>query len=204
MADATLAPRPALDGVAVPGRYGRPDGAPGVIVAERKGLALATIMARHGREGELARAMRDGFGLEPPERPRRVAAGDLALVGAGPGQWLAVGEGEFADNLEGRLAARLSGLAAVADQSDGRMVLRLAGPRLREALAKGCPVDLHPRAFAPGDAALTAIAYMGVHLWQLDPAPTFEIAVSRSYAESFWRWLTASAAEFGYEVREGF
>ena len=185
-------------------RHAKPDVAADVIIAQRKGFGLVIVMVRHGRKDEFVQAMREGFGLELPDRPRRVTAGDLALVWAGPGQWLAVGEGEFADDIEGRLAARLSGLAAVADQSDGRMVLRLAGPRLREALAKGCPVDLHPRAFAPGDTALTAIAYMGVHLWQLDPAPTFEIAVSRSYAESFWRWLTASAAEFGYEVREGF
>jgi heterotetrameric sarcosine oxidase gamma subunit len=79
-------------------------------------------------------------------------------------------------------------------------VLRIGGPRARAALAKGCPLDLHPRAFGPGDTAVTAIAHVGVQLWQLDDAPTYELAVPRSMAKSFWTWLSASAAEFGLAV----
>jgi sarcosine oxidase subunit gamma len=71
---------------------------------------------------------------------------------------------------------------------------------VRETLAKGCPVDLHPRAFEPGDTALTAIAHMGVQLWQGDAAPTYELFVTRSMAGSFAEWLLAAAAEFGLEV----
>ena len=41
---------------------------------------------------------------------------------------------------------------------------------------------------------------MGVQLWQIDDTRSYDIAVFRSLSESFWRWLTASAAEFGYEV----
>jgi sarcosine oxidase subunit gamma len=123
----------------------------------------------------------------------------LDLIWAGPQQWLAISEDRAAPE---RLARALEGLAAVSDQSDGRAVLRLSGPKLRDTMAKGCPVDLHPRAFRPGDTALTAIAHIGVQLWQLDEAPTFEIAVFRSMAGSFWRWLSGSAAEFGLEVRD--
>jgi methylglutamate dehydrogenase subunit D len=38
------------------------------------------------------------------------------------------------------------------------------------------------------------IAHIGVILWQLDDAPTFEVATFRSYAFSFRRWLDATAA----------
>ncbi len=41
---------------------------------------------------------------------------------------------------------------------------------------------------------------MGVQLWQADGTRSYDIAVFRSLSGSFWRWLTASAAEFGYEV----
>ncbi|RYE86794.1 MAG: hypothetical protein EOP19_05950, partial [Hyphomicrobiales bacterium] len=34
----------------------------------------------------------------------------------------------------------------------------------------------------------------------VDAAPTFDVAVTRSYAASFWHWLEASAAEFGLAV----
>jgi methylglutamate dehydrogenase subunit D len=30
-------------------------------------------------------------------------------------------------------------------------VLRITSPRVRDALAKGVAIDLHPRAFRPGD-----------------------------------------------------
>jgi methylglutamate dehydrogenase subunit D len=82
-------------------------------------------------------------------------------------------------------------------------VLRLTGPQARAVLAKGLPIDLHPRAFAPGSAATSTISLMGVQIWQVDDAPTYDLAFFRSVSASFWHWLTASAAEFGYEVAGG-
>ncbi|MGH3851274.1 MAG: sarcosine oxidase subunit gamma, partial [Pseudonocardiaceae bacterium] len=101
-----------------------------------------------------------------------------------------------------QLEAALAGSASLVDQSDGKAVLRIAGPRTRDVLAKGCPLDLHPRVFKPGDAATTAISLIPCQLWQIDEAPTYDIAVASSYAGSFWRWLTASAAEYGYQVAD--
>ena len=67
-------------------------------------------------------------------------------------------------------------------------------------LAKGCSLDLHPRVFKPGDAATTPIALIDCQLWQIDDTPSYDLAVPSSFAESFWSWLTASAAEYGYAV----
>ena len=61
-------------------------------------------------------------------------------------------------------------------------------------------IDLDPRAFAPGDAAVTSIAHVGAHFWQLDAAPTYEFAVFRSYSAAFWEGLVEAAAEFGVAV----
>jgi sarcosine oxidase subunit gamma len=41
---------------------------------------------------------------------------------------------------------------------------------------------------------------MGVQLWQAGDPQSYDLAIFRSVSQSFWRWLTASAAEFGYEV----
>lgn len=84
------------------------------------------------------------------------------------------------------------------DQSDGRVVLRISGPRARDALEKGLHIDLHPRVFGPGDTALTAISYIGVHFWQLDALPTYEFTMFRSFAIAFCEWLAEAAAEFGF------
>ncbi len=43
---------------------------------------------------------------------------------------------------------------------------------------------------------------MSAYLWQVDEAPTYEIAVPASFAGSFWHWLSDAAAEYGYVVED--
>jgi sarcosine oxidase subunit gamma len=194
-----LTPRSAFAGFLVPGRHGRTEGKAGVTVRPRDGrLVLARLIARKGRAADLAAAIRFRYGLDLPATPKRVEQGGLAVIWSGPGQWLAVAED--GRDLARDLADAAGAFAAISDQSDGLAVLRVSGPRARDALVKGVGLDLHPRAFGPGDAAVTVIAHVGAQLWQLDNAPTYEIAVFRGFAGSVWRWLEASAAEFGCDV----
>jgi len=190
----------ALAGLAVPGRYGKEGGEPGVVIAERSGLGLATVAARKGQAEALKAAVASAYGVGLPDGSRVVHGSQVSFVGYGPGQWLAVSETLANESLARDLTQRLKGLASVSDQSGGRTVLRLSGKRARDVLAKGLPIDLHHRAFGPGSAATGTISLMGVQLWQVDEVPTYDIALFRSLSASFWRWLTASAAEFGYEV----
>jgi methylglutamate dehydrogenase subunit D len=124
----------------------------------------------------------------------------VSFIGYGPGQWLAVSASLANEALARNLSETLAGLASISDQSGGRTVLRISGPHARDVLAKGLPIDLDPRAFPLGSAATSAISHMGVQLWQLDDTRSYDLAIFRSVSESFWSWLTASAAEFGYVV----
>lgn len=189
-----------LAGVAVPGRFGKTDGTPGVHLSERVSLGLATVATHKGQDEGLKQKVREAYGVDLPDRSIIVQEPAVSFVGIGPGQWLAVSESLKHDALARDLAKQLKGLASVSDQSDGRTVLRIGGPRARDTLAKGLPIDLDPRAFPKDGAATSVISLMGVQLWQVDDTPTYDIAVFRSLSGSFWRWLTASAAEFGYEV----
>lgn len=195
-----LAPRSGLEELAVPGRHGTAGA--GVTLALRNDLAMAMVIARRGQQDRLAERVRNTFGIDLPTTPCRAEAGPTAFVWSGPGQWLACAEGIEPQEFEARLRSELAGAASVSDQSDGRAVVRIAGPRARDMLAKGVMVDLHPRTFGPGDAALTTIAYISVHLWQIDETPTFELAFYRSFAGSFWRWLTDAGAEYGVQVED--
>jgi sarcosine oxidase subunit gamma len=188
----------ALKGLAVPGRYGKTGGEPGLVITERLGLGLATVAARRG--APVRAAVKSSYGVDWPDDSTVGQGSQVSFMGYGPGQWLAVSETLSGEALARDLKQRLKGLASVSDQSGGRTVLRLTGPRARDVLAKGLPIDLHPRAFGPGSAATSTISLMGVQLWQVDDAPTYDIALFRSVSASFWRWLTASSAEFGYEV----
>jgi sarcosine oxidase subunit gamma len=193
----------ALEGLAIPGRFGREGGEAGVTIEERTGLGLATVAARKGAAEALMQAVASTYGVELPDRSRAVHGPSMSFIGYGPGQWLAVSETFASETLARELSERLRGLASISDQSGGRTVLRLSGPRARAVLAKGLPIDLHPRAFEPGSAATSTISLMGVQIWQVDDAPSYDLAIFRSVSASFWHWLTASAAEFGYQVAKG-
>jgi heterotetrameric sarcosine oxidase gamma subunit len=189
----------ALDGVAAPGRTGRGTASPGVTVCEIQGAGLATVTARKGRRAALLDSARSVFGAELPATPRRVEGRDIAFIWSGPDQWLACKLPAPSEGMEALLATSFAGLASIVDQSHGRTLLRVTGPHVRDALAKGVAVDLHPRAFKTGDAAATLVSHIPVHLWQIDDRPTYEFAVARSLAQSFWHWLEASAAQYGLE-----
>src|SRR5260370_28608093 len=103
-------PCSALQGLALPGRYGAANGGPGVVLSERADLALAAVMVRKGASEALARRVRAVFGLDLPTTPRRAARGSLAFVWAGPGYWLAVTEGRDGASFEGVLPHGLSHL----------------------------------------------------------------------------------------------
>jgi sarcosine oxidase subunit alpha len=162
----------------------------------RDDVSLAAIAVRIGKAAELARVMLNGFELALPREPGRAVGRDITVAWAGPGLWFAQAEGTQGYALEARLRAALARLASVTDQSDARIVLRLAGENARAVLAKGVAIDLDPRAFKPGDCAVTEVAHMHVHLSQIDAAPTYELQAPRSSAQSFVDWLAEASAEF--------
>jgi methylglutamate dehydrogenase subunit D len=198
--DLVLTPRSALDRVLMPGHYGAEADVPGVTLSEHTGLALASVMARKGKTMELSARVKECFASDLPVTPRFVADGEIHFIWAGSGRWLAAATHQSPTAFERHLRETLSGLASVSGQSDGRSIIRISGPKAREALAKGVPLDLDPRAFGPGDTAMTVVAHINVHLWQNDAAPTYDFAVFRSFAGSFCEWLLDASAEFGVRV----
>jgi methylglutamate dehydrogenase subunit D len=187
---ADLARRSPLEGALTPGDHGATgaDG-PGVFITERRDLAILQLMARKGQGRGLAAA------LAMSDEPGRASVStDFTALPLAPGHWLLAGSGDLAATV----GARLGDLGHIIEQDHARAVLRLSGPRARDVLAKGCRLDLHARAFAPGSCAQTPIAKVSVLIHQVDEAPTFDLYVPSGYGVSFIEWLAASAAEFGY------
>ncbi|MGE0749668.1 MAG: sarcosine oxidase subunit gamma [Variibacter sp.] len=193
MAEATLQLKTcsAFDGLLVPG--GPKDA--GIVVAERANLQIASVMAR---SPTFAQAVKAAYGINLPDGSKRVVVKGLAFLGTGPRTWLAVRAGGAP--LAAELRQFFGASAAVADQSDGYGILRIAGRKVRALLEKGVPLDLHPHAFAQDDVAATTCAHIGLILWRADTDSTFDVALFRSLCESFWRWLAASAEECGLRV----
>ncbi|MEQ1715135.1 MAG: sarcosine oxidase subunit gamma family protein [Hyphomicrobium sp.] len=163
-------------------------------------LAIAHIAARKGQSAALIERLASSHGVAPPTTPKFTAGADLSFVWAGPEQWLAIAQHGNRRDLEAELAGQLKGFASVTDQSDARTFVRVSGPKSRATLAKGLPIDLHPRAFPAGAAAITHAAHIGVIVWRPDDSDTFMLGCARSYSVSLWSWLMESAAEYGASV----
>jgi heterotetrameric sarcosine oxidase gamma subunit len=162
-----------------------------LLIETPAGFGLATIMARRGADPQAIGAR---LGLTPPLRPSWTqAAHGLRLIGTGAGTWLAYEEHAPPFWAE-ELREQLRPVASVSDQSDGYAITRLSGERARTTLQRGAAIDFHPDAFAPGSAVTTVIAHIGVIIWQLDDAPTYEVATFRSFSDSFRHWLDQTAA----------
>jgi sarcosine oxidase, subunit gamma len=142
--------------------------------------------------------------LLPGEPNTTATRGELTALWLGPDAWLLTcPPGEAASHI-GSLRDALSDVhAAITDVSDGRVALRLGGPSARDVLAKGCPLDLHPRAFAAGRCAqsLLAKASVLIHLLADDArGPTFDVYVARSFAHYLFAWLEDAGREYGVQV----
>ena len=138
-------------------------------------------------------------GATPPTTPNTwVAAGDGRLVWLGPDEWLVTSAGTAPEALEAELADVLRPVDGVAvDVSAQRIGLRITGARAREVLAKGCAIDLHPRAFGRGSSAQTTLGQAGVILLALgDDGEDFAVLVRSSFAGYLATWLLDAGLEY--------
>jgi sarcosine oxidase subunit gamma len=179
---------------------GRSDGA--LRAGWREGLTILNLRGAPEDAAFVAGAQA-ALGVALPLAAGATSEGQaLRVVWAGPDDWFVIGARGQASAIAQRLREHLAGLhAAVTDVSSGYTLLHLSGAPVREVLAQGCPLDLHPRAFQPGQCAGTHFFKAAVWLWQLDEEPGFELLVRRSFTGYVWRMLELCTAECGLLTR---
>lgn len=119
---------------------------------------------------------------------------ETALKRVGPGEWLIVLE-RLDLGLKREITEKAGAMALVTDQSSGRAVLRLSGPKARTILGKIVPLDLHPEAFAIGQSGNTFFAHVSANLGRIG-ADEFEIVLMRSFALFAFQELMEMGLEF--------
>jgi len=138
-------------------------------------------------------------GLDLPTAPNTWRpAGTGRAVWLGPDEWLLTSPTATPAELEARVRAAVLPLGGSAtDVSAQRIGLRLTGARVRDVLAKGCSIDLHPRVFGAGSSAQTALGQAGVVLLGLsDAGDEYSVLVRSSFAGYLADWLLDAALEF--------
>ncbi|MDX2938568.1 sarcosine oxidase subunit gamma [Streptomyces ipomoeae] len=128
-------------------------------------------------------------------------SGPHTVLWLGPDEWLVLSQTE-ATAVTAELREALDGdPGSAVDVSANRTTLELSGPAARQVLEKGCPLDLHPRAFGPGKAVSTTVGPVAVLLWQVDDTPTYRLFPRSSFADYLARWLIDAMSEYrGLEV----
>lgn len=111
-----------------------------------------------------------------------------------PGEWLLVSEAIAPESLT-RDLAMLRGRLSFVDQSEGRVVMRVSGPKVRDILAKCTALDLHPDAFPLGRSAATLVCHAMANLARTG-ADEFEIAVMRSFSGHVFEEIVEMGREF--------
>jgi sarcosine oxidase subunit gamma len=184
---------------AQPGHHGAAES--GVTIAE------ATIAAAWNVQGDPAHApfvaeAQRVFSVAFPIAPNTFAKSpELTALWLGPSSWLLIagGASPLVDIRASRDALNAVG-GALFDVSGSRVAWTLSGSRAAAILAKSCPLDFHPRAFAAGTCAQSLFGHVNALFVKHDDAPTFTLMVARSYARDVWHMLCDSAAQYGFDV----
>ena len=183
----TIAPDRLRPADATPGVSGPLDGAAPVVVPGRLSLRPAADMARLALRGDPA-ALGAAFGLALPTQPCRAAASDgRSALWLGPDEWLLLAPPGTLD-----ADAAVPG-ASVVDIGHRQVGLVLEGLGAADALAAGCPLDLHPTAFPVGMCTRTVFGKAEIVLWR-QGAERFHMEVWRSFAAYVHGLLERAAA----------
>ena len=157
-------------------------------------IAMADV-----RLGAVGAAASAALAVDLPTAPNTWVPTDAGrAVWLGPDEWLLSSTTETPEELEARVRAAVLPLGGSAtDVSAQRIGLRLTGARVREVLAKGCSIDLHPWTFRRGSSAQTALGQAGVVLLALSEAgDDYVVLVRSSFAGYLADWLLDAALEF--------
>ena len=178
MANAALVPRSPLGG------YRRTIG--GTTLSESAGLALVSVAVPQGGDGDFAAALAEGLGAVRPTTGDSTPGDRHAarILGMQPDQLFILFEPPDPDRAAETVAAALGSAAYITDQSDSWAMLRIAGPGVRAALERICPLDLADDIFPVGRVARTVMEYLAVIVLR-DRADSFLLMSPRSSAGSF-------------------
>jgi len=168
-------------------------GMPGVRLASCPAdvVELVGFRARRPELEPLAAA----HGLTLPETGRcAVLDGRLALS-VRPGRWLLLTPPAFPGAAAARWSEALAGVGAALDLSGGLAAFLLAGPAVREMLARGCRLDLRPEALPSGSAAATIMVQVPVTIAAL--AAGVLLLTPATTARHLHEWLLETSGPFG-------
>lgn len=156
-------------------------------------IALQDMLNIRGNAADAAfvQAIASATGLTLPVQANTTSLRpEHQLLWLGPDEWLLKVQGGEGDAMEASLRAALQGQHfSVVQVGSGNTTFSLQGAASADLLSRGCPLDLHARAFPDGALAQSHLAKANVTLLCLQAGQSYEITVRRSFADYLFSWL---------------
>lgn len=149
------------------------------------------------KDARLMQQLESALGFALPVVPNTVGSlDDRRGLWLGPNEWLVVGLDGQQEAIERALHNALSGtFSSIVDVSANRALLEVRGPKARELLARGIPIDLDARSFGPGCCSQTLLAKAQVIIERRSDDPAFHLYIRSTFASYAADWLLDAAAE---------
>lgn len=168
-----------------------------VQIREQQFTGFINLRGRADNTAFLAAVLK-ALGTEPPLQANTVKqAGDNRLFWLGPDEWLVITPAGQQTAVKESLLKALDGVfSSVVDNTSGLTMIEITGEHAADLLATDCPLDLHPRAFKPGQCAQTRLAKAGMTLAPKDDGAGFDVIIRRSFADYLLLWLLEARKAF--------
>ncbi len=154
-----------------------------------------SVLSLRVRRDECAREIGARIGAELPLSPNdALKLGEGWIVCTAPNAWRAISPPAGHRDLIAKLADIATDFALVTDLGSAASVIEISGAGARQAIASGCPLDLHARAFKAGSAANSRLVDIPVLVLKTSEEPSFLVVCERFHAHILWDRL-ADAAE---------
>lgn len=191
----------ALAGLAKPGHHGANGKGTGVTLREVTGRDLVQVGVWRDTLGAVRTKLERELGTAMPTDTRHASGNEqiTTFMVAPDKLWIT---GPLSLQLHAKLAAAIpASEGVITELGHSRTVLRIAGAKSRDLIARHVAVDLHPGVFPQGSFASTGIHGVGVMLhYARDFAggAVFDLYLPRTFALSLAESITETAEPFGY------
>jgi sarcosine oxidase subunit gamma len=172
--------------------------APALTVSEVRFRSQLTVRVS---DPDAVAAMGAALGVVFPSVPCTFTAGEgplgaVEVLWLGPDEFLVVALPGLQLSIEEVLRGALGTCGgSVVDTSAQRTTVVLEGPHVRDVLAHGCSVDLHPSSAPVGTCVQTLLARTGIILL-VTGSDQVTVLVRSSFAEYLAAWLSDACVEY--------
>lgn len=137
-----------------------------------------------------------GFRIDIPINTCRVER-KLTSARLGPDEWLLLGPEAESERLKYELEGLLAGrFFSLVDIGQRNAALSVSGPRARDVINGGCPINLADEAFPAGSATRTLLGKAEIVLIRASTEQIYHVECWRSFAPYVHSFLNDVAREF--------